>query len=174
MSAHAEYNLDGDYIRSPSTTSGARSHAEDPAVLDLRGPQSIVDLVYRGLVRLHGEDGAMVELWDPEPIGETAHRVNLHVTFSTLMTARYKDPLPENPTSVIRNRKSIEAGGTLLGVCGFKVDGWGLYSADGNRVRHESRSFILRDISKVQVVVGSGDRYSAWSTSRSATARRIV
>lgn len=124
-------------------------------IVELKGPQNLVALVYRGRVRLHGEGGATVDLWKPEEVEPGRHRVRLEVVFSEAMAERYirnREPLPRQATCVIDEWYNREVGNPIYGNVSFSVDGWGLYDAEGRRVRHENRHFVLRDLSKIELV----------------------
>jgi hypothetical protein len=121
--------------------------------VQLEGRHSLLSLVRRGRVRLFGEDGATVDLWEPVQVDGSRHRVRLAVSFSDGMRERYADPLPDNPTALISEFKEIEPGSPDLNLCGFRVEGWGLYSPAGERVRHDSRTFVLRGISGAELLL---------------------
>ena len=122
--------------------------------LELVGGHNILELLRHGRVRLSGEDGATVELWEPEELDdEEKYRVKFNVVFSDAMKERYPDPLPPNPTGIFLNSKSVEPGSRNDGNCLVAVDGWGLYGPDGERLLHESRKFVLRDITKIELIV---------------------
>lgn len=121
--------------------------------LELSGCQNIVELLRYGRVRLSGEDGATVELWEPEEVEGGGHRVKLDVSFSDGMRDRYPEPLPPNPTSIVHNPRFIEPGSRNYGGVSLEVEGWGLYGPDGRRARHNSRRFVLRDVTKVELMV---------------------
>jgi hypothetical protein len=146
---------------------------------ELQGRQRLVELVYRGHVRLHGEGGAAVDVWQPERLGNGKHRVRLTVSFSIDMSQRYlkagDPPLPDNPTSVLDEATDdIEVGSRLYDGFLFSVDGWGLYDNRGKRIRHHSRTFILRAVSRIELLVGDTGAIlgAATVTRRNASRRR--
>jgi hypothetical protein len=126
---------------------------EEKRGLELIGGHNILELLRHGRVRLSGEDGATVELGELEELDDDAYRVKLEVNFSAAMRERYPGPLPPNPTSIFHESKFIEPGSRNYGNCLFVVDGWGLYGPDGDRIRHESQRFVLRDITKIEFMV---------------------
>ncbi|MFB4295326.1 hypothetical protein [Actinomadura sp. NTSP31] len=121
--------------------------------VEVCGRHNLAKLAYLGCVRLHGEGGAVVEISEPQAVGDGDHRVRLVIRLSAAMTERYRDPLPEDLISSISEHRDVQAGDSAYNFCGFEIQGWGLYGSDGERVRHHSRRFILRDISKVEVIV---------------------
>jgi hypothetical protein len=88
------------------------------------------------------------------------------------MSARYHEPLPEYPTALIYEFEDIEPNDQDMGMCGFQVEGWGLYSQDGRRARHNSRTFVLREISSVELIVANDDRHPRNARTLGAAALR--
>lgn len=142
-----------DHYLERSSAGSACGGSGAPRAIEVRGRHSLVRLAYLGRVRLHGEGGAMVEISEPRAVGDGDHRVRLAVRLSASLAERYRDPLPDDLVSVISEHRDVQAGDAAHNFCGFEIQGWGLYGSDGERVRHHSRRFILRDISKVEVVV---------------------
>lgn len=124
--------------------------------VELSGRQTLTGLVYQGRVRLHGEDGATVELSEPEHISDNRHRVRLTVNFSEGMRTRYsidENPFPDNPTCVLQGNEYVEVGSRLYGGRAFWVEGWCVYNAAGERIRHHDRPFALRGLSKIELLI---------------------
>lgn len=136
-------------------------------VIELEGRQNLVDLVHRGRVRLHGEDGAIVDLWEPNHVRGDMYRVRLAVSFSPGMRERYnivEKPLPEEPTCVLQDFEDVEVGSRLYGNKSFSVDGWDLYNAEGERIRHHNRTFVLRDLSRIELLTDGVPAYRQLSS----------
>jgi hypothetical protein len=142
------------------STSLSGGGARTIRVIELEGRQNLVDLVYRGRVRLYGEDDATVDLWGPEYICDDKHRVRLDVNFSLGMHERYnidEKPLPLESTCILQEFEDVEVGSRLYGNKSFSVDGWDLYDAAGERIRHHNRTFVLRSLSRIELLVSAGN-----------------
>jgi hypothetical protein len=82
--------------------------------------------------------------------------MRLDVHFSEGMRARYsidEKPLPVRPTCVLHDFEAVEVGSQLYGGKNFSVDGWDVNNAEGERIRHHDRTFVLRDLSKIELLV---------------------